>query len=418
MFSNTKFDHRTSNKNFFKQTNQRKLAILFSELKSKDSAINENSTPTSFDAFISKKTASKRYVLNPETKRRIQMSLQKTSRWYDFMYQKGGYIAYRHHLIPIDSKKLLGFVALAETEEILNRRELVDPNHYEEWFLIKPEEVKSIPMNDADKQYEKISRMHLEEQLSNLLFVDKPTDLLTVPGKTEADCLSSRVVSTYLSNYPIRQNKQPPITKQSKMKAKKYTKRKKQMNDEPFLPKPCHRLDRDTSGIVIFGLTAEAHRDVSIQFQNRETSKVYVALVAGILEHDTGIIDLPIGKQPPKPSSTNSSSSAELNDKKEQPAYSTWAIHGEIKPREAITKYEVSQRFPDHGYTRVVLYPKTGRGHQLRLHMKAIGHPILGDTLHAPDSVARATPRLCLHAYMLELSVAGTRIKSVSIPPF
>ena len=320
----------------------------------------------------------KQEVLNPETNRRIQISSKKTSKWYDFMFQRGGYVAYRNKLVPIDRDLLLKGVSTKQNNDPSNQKiqqeSPEDPIDEESWFQIEPIILTNNKQNEKTKP-------NIETYISEIMFVHKPPDLLTVPGKTQPDCLSSRVISTLPSS--------------------QKTQYKSNTNQNTLLPKPCHRLDRDTSGIVVFGVTPEAHRDISIQFQDRETKKSYVALVAGIVDQDIGTIDLPIGKQ-----------------KSQDGNYMQWAINGEEKPREAVTHWKVSRRFPDWGYTRIHLYPQTGRGHQLRLHMKAIGHPILGDTIHAPESIAKATPRLCLHAEELEIGVAGERIKAISLPPF
>lgn len=174
--------------------------------------------------------------------------------------------------------------------------------------------------------------------------------------------------------------------------------------------KPCHRLDRDTSGIVLFGLTAASHAAVSKQFELRTTSKSYLALIAGHPSEDSGVVDLPIGKV------------------KTPEGYNRWATPtGDTntdkdiqKPRDAVTKWKVQERFTVEGakFTRIELEPQTGRGHQLRLHMKAMGHPLLGDTLHAPDAVAFCSPRLCLHAYRLQVDWEDLRIEATSLRPF
>lgn len=171
--------------------------------------------------------------------------------------------------------------------------------------------------------------------------------------------------------------------------------------------KPCHRLDRDTSGIVLFGLTREAHRDISKQFEERTTQKTYMALVSGHFEKDHGIINMAIGKQ------------------KTKEGFNRWVIGGD-KPREAITEWHVDKLFTDADtgakWTRMKLKPKTGRGHQLRLHMKACGHPILGDTIHGKDDgsggVATCSPRLCLHAHKLQVVWNGLRLEATSVTPF
>jgi tRNA pseudouridine32 synthase/23S rRNA pseudouridine746 synthase len=141
---------------------------------------------------------------------------------------------------------------------------------------------------------------------------------------------------------------------------------------------------------MVVALTAAAHRDISKQFEQRETRKTYTCLVAGHVSLDTDVIDLPIGKQ------------------KSLEGYNRWVIGGE-KPRPAQTRYTVDERFTLEGfeYTRVLVEPMSGRGQQIRLHMQALGHALLGDTLHAPDDISDMTPRLCLHATTLAVTVGG-----------
>ena len=153
----------------------------------------------------------------------------------------------------------------------------------------------------------------------------------------------------------------------------------------------------------MFGLTKESHRDVSMQFEARTTSKSYIALVAGRPEKDHGIADLPIGK------------------KKTKEGFNRWAIGGE-KQRESITHWKVDKVFTDEAtgavFTKMILKPVTGRGHQLRLHMKAIGCPILGDTIHGESGVAMCSSRLCLHAQTLQIDWNGFRLEAECPPPF
>jgi 23S rRNA-/tRNA-specific pseudouridylate synthase len=191
--------------------------------------------------------------------------------------------------------------------------------------------------------------------------------------------------------------------------------------------KPCHRLDFDTSGVMVYGLTQQAHCAVSRQFQDRTTQKTYLALVHGHVADDHGLIDIPIGKQ--------------LTEH----GYNQWALlrndeNGEnaatpkgkandnpiLKPRTATTHYRVLDRRTvndSFSYSLVQLTPKTGRGHQLRLHMKALGHEILGDTLHGTSTqVLSSAPRLCLHAQELEMDweyeERTYRVVASSIAPF
>ena len=101
--------------------------------------------------------------------------------------------------------------------------------------------------------------------------------------------------------------------------------------------------------------------------------------------------------------------------------YNRWVIGGE-KPRDAVTTWRVDATFTDADtgatFSRVELEPKTGRGHQLRLHMKAIGHPILGDTLHGEGGVVFCSPRLCLHALKVQVDWNGQRLQAESVAPF
>lgn len=200
---------------------------------------------------------------------------------------------------------------------------------------------------------------------SNLLFVNKPSGMHCVPPRDLSDSLSSQLSALFPG------------------------------------AKPCHRLDRDTSGIVVFGLDANSHRDISKQFEARTVLKQYAALVSGHPRQDEGNICLPIGKT------------------KTEQGFNQWSLGGE-NVREAITVWRVEERFMVDGakFSRLLLEPKTGRGHQLRLHLKAIGHPILGDTIHGQAGNACCSPRLCLHALKLQLDWDGRRLEVVSVSPF
>ena len=180
---------------------------------------------------------------------------------------------------------------------------------------------------------------------AQILAVNKPAGLLSVPGRGEhlADCLLSRVQGAY---------------------------------PEALL---VHRLDRDTSGVIVFALTPHAQRHLSMQFEKRTTKKVYVARVAGQLEPKSGTVDLPlIVDWPNRPKQM-------VCHETGKPAVTDWKV----------VKYEA-------GATRVRLTPKTGRSHQLRVHMLALAHPILGDPLYA-SGAALDHPRLMLHSEELRI---------------
>ncbi|MDJ1009217.1 MAG: pseudouridine synthase [Paracoccaceae bacterium] len=178
-----------------------------------------------------------------------------------------------------------------------------------------------------------------------ILVVNKPPGLLSVPGRGPelADCLLARVQAAF---------------------------------PEALL---VHRLDRDTSGVTVFALTPHAQRHLGLQFEKRQVRKTYVARVAGEMAEDRGTVDLPLCVDWPN-----------------RPMQKVDFEAG----REAVTDWRVLRR--GGGETRVRLTPHTGRSHQLRVHMREIGHPILGDPFYATGA-ARDHPRLMLHAEALRL---------------
>lgn len=140
-----------------------------------------------------------------------------------------------------------------------------------------------------------------------------------------------------------------------------------------------HRLDMATSGVIVVALTKAAERELKRQFREREPKKSYIARVWGHLAQDEGLIDLPLICDWP-------------NRPKQKVCYETG------KPSQ--TLYQVLSRDAD-GSTRVKLSPITGRSHQLRVHMLAIGHPILGDCFYAHPEAKAMASRLQLHAQEL-----------------
>ncbi len=184
--------------------------------------------------------------------------------------------------------------------------------------------------------------LHEDHQI---LVVDKPAGLLSVPGKGPelADCLLARVQAAFPTALLV------------------------------------HRLDRDTSGVMVFALTPHAQRHLGLQFERRKVRKSYVARVWGRLEPKTGTVDLPI-----------------IVDWPNRPRQKVCHETG----RAAVTDWRVLRHGMDE--TRVRLMPLTGRSHQLRVHMAELGHPILGDPLYA-QGPARAYPRLMLHSEELRL---------------
>ncbi|MGH1402720.1 MAG: pseudouridine synthase [Alphaproteobacteria bacterium] len=180
---------------------------------------------------------------------------------------------------------------------------------------------------------------------SDILIVSKPSGLLSVPGRKEehADSLETRV------------------------------------QDQFSEARIVHRLDMDTSGLMVMAMNADAHRNLGLQFERRKTKKVYIARVWGRVEEDAGHIDLPL-----------------ICDWPNRPLQMVDHENG----KHAQTDWEVLER-EDTGYSRIVLYPVTGRTHQLRVHMAEIGHPILGDDFYAHQDGFKAAARLQLHAHKL-----------------
>ena len=197
---------------------------------------------------------------------------------------------------------------------------------------------------------------------AEILVANKPSGLLSVPGKGPdlADCLLSRLQAVF-----------PEILL-------------------------VHRLDRDTSGLMIFARTPHAQRHLGLQFEKRMVKKTYVARVWGVPEERSGEIDLPL-----------------IVDWPNRPRQKVCHETGKA----ALTEWK---RVSDDGTTaRLRLFPKTGRSHQLRVHCLSMGHPILGDPFYATGQ-ALEFPRLMLHAEELRLKhpEGGRSLKFRSKAPF
>jgi tRNA pseudouridine32 synthase / 23S rRNA pseudouridine746 synthase len=202
-----------------------------------------------------------------------------------------------------------------------------------------------------------------------LLVVDKPSGLLAVPGRGEQlqDCVAARVQAEFADALVV------------------------------------HRLDMATSGLMLMARGALAQRRLSIAFARREVDKRYVAVVAGLLPEQGGNgwgeIDLPL-----------------CADWPERPRQKV--DHRAGKP--SLTRYRVLGHDLERRHTRVELQPLTGRTHQLRVHLLALGYPILGDALYAPSEVQARASRLLLHASSLALAHpnSGEPISFASQPRF
>jgi 23S rRNA pseudouridine1911/1915/1917 synthase len=148
-------------------------------------------------------------------------------------------------------------------------------------------------------------------------------------------------------------------------------------------PGLVHRLDKNTSGVMVIAKTDHAHRHLAAQFKQHTIARVYEALVWQVPRKSHGLIELAIGR-----------------DLKERKKFSARTA----RPKEAITEYTVNRRF-GKAVAHVLLYPQTGRTHQLRVHLAALGHPVLGDTVYGGRKVSSVNecevPRVMLHARTL-----------------
>ena len=198
-----------------------------------------------------------------------------------------------------------------------------------------------------------LSSIEIIYAYADILVVNKPTLLLSVPGRAadNKDCLITRLQD---NGYP----------------------------DALIV----HRLDWETTGLMVLARNAEAHRELSRQFHDREVEKRYTALCWGQFTEDAGQVELPLRYDPP--------------NKPRQ------IVDHELG-KHALTFWQVLERNPD--YCRIELTPYTGRSHQLRVHMQAIDHPILGDILYAHDLAVQAAPRLCLHANALSITQPNSK---------
>lgn len=204
--------------------------------------------------------------------------------------------------------------------------------------------------------------LHCDTQL---VVADKPAGLPTVPGRPVElhDCLWHRVRALVADALVV------------------------------------HRLDMATSGLVLFARGIDVQRALSRAFAQRRVEKTYEAVVAGELPGDFGEIDLPLSADWPN-----------------RPRQKVDPQRG--KP--SVTRWRVLQRETPPGTTRLELQPRTGRSHQLRVHLAALGNPILGDRLYAPPSAADGASRLMLHARALAFAhpAGGVAVRFESPTPF
>jgi 23S rRNA pseudouridine1911/1915/1917 synthase len=200
-----------------------------------------------------------------------------------------------------------------------------------------------------------------------LLVLDKPTGWIVNSSGTTT---TQPVIQNYLKtnySYPLAQN-------------------------DEFRSGVVHRLDKETSGVLLIAKTKEAFETLQVEFKNREVQKTYLALVHGVVKQSEGEIDAPVGRLPWRRDRFG------------------------VMPggRSAYTAYKLKKVVKDQ-YSLLELFPKTGRTHQIRIHLKHIGHPVVADEFYAGRKTARNDrtwcPRLFLHAHKISFRHPQTHVE-------
>jgi 23S rRNA pseudouridine1911/1915/1917 synthase len=228
-------------------------------------------------------------------------------------------------------------------------------------------------MNTPAGPFVKLNIVYEDEDLA---VIDKPAGLLVhsapkIQEKTLADFLVERYPEIKNVGDPVK----PPVGGNGA--------------GDPLRPGIVHRLDRETSGLMVVAKNQATFEFLKNQFQERKVEKRYLALVWGLVVKDEGQIILPIGR-----SRKFGRQAAGFKAKNIRPA---------------LTEFKVRERFAD--FTLLDVYPKTGRMHQIRAHLAAIGHPVAGDRLYAKKKSGEAgLGRQFLHAYFLKFTAPGGKI--------
>lgn len=185
----------------------------------------------------------------------------------------------------------------------------------------------------------------------DILVVNKPKDMVVHPG---SGVNSGTLVNAIVGKYDLSDG------------------------GEDFRPGIIHRLDKDTTGCLVIAKNNKAHESISKQIQDRTTKKIYIALVKGIISENKGVIDMPIGRS--------------KTDRKKMEATKDG--------KEAHTEFTVLNRYKE-GYTLVEVLLKTGRTHQIRVHMSKIGHPVVGDSTYSSGKNPFGVTSQMLHSHIL-----------------
>lgn len=253
-----------------------------------------------------------------------------------------------------------------KNKEVLANDRAVKPDY----ILKEKDEIKILPASQPPlappwiRMGTKIPQIKIIYEDNNVIVMDKPAGVLSHGASSSKD---PSVVDFLLDYFP----------------------KIKDVGEDRSRPGIAHRLDKDTSGVMIAAKNNESFQFLKDQFKNRKAQKTYLALVYGDMKPKEGAVDFRIGR-----SKTKQSAQTAIDTKKKL----------DIKSREALTEYKTIKTFD--GYSLLEVFPKTGRMHQIRVHLKAIGYPIVGDKMYTFRKYKKdktAPDRQFLHASELKI---------------
>lgn len=215
---------------------------------------------------------------------------------------------------------------------------------------------------------------------SDILVINKPSGVSVHPdGRLEGRTKEKTITDWVLKNYPRMKKVGEPM-------------------GDIVRPGVVHRLDKDTSGVLVLAKNQKSYEHLKAQFSSRAVKKVYHAVVSGFMKDDHGIINKPIGRSP--------------TDFRRRLAGR--GARGEL--RDAVTEYKVLKRFSEGSkkFSYLEVKPKTGRTHQIRVHMKFLNHPVVCDPLYDPKGACpKGLKHLALHAVSIELKTPKGKLLKI-----
>lgn len=255
---------------------------------------------------------------------------------------------------------------------IVNEKTVMKSYILKEGDEIKMPDTISVPQDEFSLEPNKNIEIDVIEETKDYVVINKTAGLVVHPGSTHLQ--NDTLVNGMLAHYPELAT----------------------IGEDPMRPGIVHRLDKDVSGIMVIARTKEMLDSLKQQFKKRAVTKIYTALVHGILTESYGEINLPISRS--------------LRDR------SKMAAHTDGSGKSAYTEYSVIQQFQH--YALLSLQIHTGRTHQIRVHCNAIGHPIVGDNVYKPKNLKSRIllNRLFLHAEKLEFKDMDDNLVSYAEP--